>query len=364
MNPNHAQAVHALSKYYYQKCDFDMADAISSHLIKVNSEWDEPYKTRQEIIEARSKSKHLPATILQARHQENLDGKVISTSVENLFLTKLSDAGKHFSLGNLMAKSGKFKDAICHYEQAIALKPEILETHYEIFWDVYTEYVKLVSANKGYRIVDPDFTVQGFKQGILPKTLVSNFLKSLQTAKAKEFVLEDCVSGYLPNKLPHSLVEALRCHTFFSLGSEQIEKFNSLINKLLNPITDCLGTPWRVVNTITQKTPASVIEAGPNDWHLDAFPLNALKILIYLTGAGPEIGTTELELEDGSKKMVEGPPGTWLLFNNSELLHRGIAPTKGERIIIQLTIAPSLTHDLQPIFPGLNARHPLAPWLS
>jgi hypothetical protein len=101
---------------------------------------------------------------------------------------------------------------------------------------------------------------------------------------------------------------------------------------------------------------------GPNAWHRDGFPSSALKLMVYLTGANEEIGTTEVELEDGSRRVIRGPEGTWLLFQNGDLLHRGIAPTKGERVLLEVTLCPSLRQDSSLIFAGLNSAYPYYPW--
>ncbi|MEG5053887.1 MULTISPECIES: tetratricopeptide repeat protein [unclassified Microcoleus] len=363
MRQDHAKAVYSLAYFFYGEGNFQKANTIYSQLIQLNPEWSEADNSILKKIYGKGKSgenlseNHNTKTLKSVWLKESLESEKGSQ-----LSAKLLGAEVYLNLASQLAKQGKFEDAIRSYQQAIEVQPQITETHYHNFWDVYAAHVRTVSIARGCIEVDPDFARLGFKQGLLPKNEVDNFLKSLKQADAKEFNIDDCQPGYLPSKLPPEIVQAIRCHTFLNLGSEQLNYLMPLLQGLVKPITDCLGTPWRIVNVIVQKTTPGVIEGGANAWHNDAFALSALKILIYLTGAGLEIGTTELKLQNGSNVLVEGPPGTWLLFKNSELIHRGIAPEKGERIIIQLTISPSLNQDTTPIFAGLNARHPLVPW--
>jgi hypothetical protein len=100
-----------------------------------------------------------------------------------------------------------------------------------------------------------------------------------------------------------------------------------------------------------------------NKFHTDNFPRLCRKIMIYVSGAGPEGGTTEFLYEDKSTRWIEGAPGTWSHFKSNEILHRGINAMVEERKIIDITIAPSLENDPRPVtWHGLNAYYPKVPW--
>jgi len=126
----------------------------------------------------------------------------------------------------------------------------------------------------------------------------------------------------------------------------------------------CLGYPVRVVNVRCWGIKSNSPEMGPNAWHTDSFAHGINKILIYLTPASPEMGTTEVRLGDNSVISLDGPAGSWILFDPTKFFHRGISPSSsaGERIILEITIAPSFCENLQPIFAGLNASYPWFPW--
>ena len=70
---------------------------------------------------------------------------------------------------------------------------------------------------------------------------------------------------------------------------------------------------------------------------------------------------------DNSIQKLSGPPGTFVLFSNSTLLHRGVAPSVGHppRKCIEITITPLPDSALHQPFPkcgGVNARHPILPY--
>ena len=47
--------------------------------------------------------------------------------------------------------------------------------------------------------------------------------------------------------------------------------------------------------------------------------------MIYPSGAGADLGTTEFILADGTRKIVEGGKGTWAIFENTLRQHRALA---------------------------------------
>jgi hypothetical protein len=118
-----------------------------------------------------------------------------------------------------------------------------------------------------------------------------------------------------------------------------------------------------VVNLRAWKTPAHAARVEANGWHRDApYPPMVVKIMIYLSEAGRETGTTEIVQADGARFMASGPCGTFLVFKNLALIHRGAPPARGERLILEVTAAPHLEDDPRPVCAGQNADFPFAPW--
>ena len=235
-----------------------------------------------------------------------------------------------------------------------------------LLWDIYSSFTRIVSMIKDGRWrVDSDFTKSGIKQGIFPEADVALFLKALEKTRTRIFVDTDFIPGYESNSSVSSYIKDVRSnYVFLALGPEQLEVLTPLLEALREPVMRCIGFPWRVVNIRCWKTGTQAIETEANAWHIDGFPRWTLKVMIYLSGADQDRGTTEIRLKDGSVRFVEGRAGCWILFKNTELMHRGTAPKSGERLVVEITIAPSFKNDQRPVCAGLNALYPKIPWFK
>jgi hypothetical protein len=131
---------------------------------------------------------------------------------------------------------------------------------------------------------------------------------------------------------------------------------------LKRPIAGLLHSPWRVLNCRSWTTIAGAEEYGPNMWHQDGDIKELLKIMIYSSETGGACGGLEIKAADGVRS-IGGAPGQWVLFYNSRITHRGVAPKKSGfmRVATEVTIAPSREYDLEPRFLGQIARYPLHP---
>lgn len=96
--------------------------------------------------------------------------------------------------------------------------------------------------------------------------------------------------------------------------------------------------------------------------HTDGWPLSVRKIMIYPSGAGPEQGSTTIQLRDGKVVTAEGGKGVWVIFENSQLKHMAQAPKPAypPRPTIEITIMPAFRTD--PVIKG-HGIHVGYPWL-
>jgi hypothetical protein len=235
----------------------------------------------------------------------------------------------------------------------------------KLAWDLFPQMVRVVSSGRArFRALDPDFAAQGLKRGLLPEESTRRLMEVLRVSTPKPMLQDDHVEGYAFHPALRLQERDLnRDMTFLFLGPEQLAVIEPVIASLRDPIAACFGSPWRVVNVRSWITHARSEERGPNAWHTDGLPFPVWKIMIYLTGVGPQIGTTEIRLADGSLLPLEGPPGTWMLFKPSELEHRGVPPKGGgDRYLLELIAAPSFRNDQRTLCAGLNAHYPSMPW--
>ena len=155
-------------------------------------------------------------------------------------------------------------------------------------------------------------------------------------------------------------------HIYLRLEGRQIWALHDLCECLEEPVAKILGGNWRVLNVRAWLTPTRAdIDFGPNAWHVDGDAAGIFKIMVYLTEIGGDLGGLEIRHKDGSEIPITGPAGTWVLFYNSELMHRGIAPSRpgASRTAIEITISRWPKMVSKPISVGQNARHPYFPLL-
>jgi hypothetical protein len=176
-------------------------------------------------------------------------------------------------------------------------------------------------------------------------------------------VYEDYSRHSCPSTLHQQYAGVNRQHVFVWPLAETLWVLRDILDVLREPVAAALGSPWRLLQIKAWTTEAGHIDVGPNEWHKDGQPPDLLKIMIYLTETGPDLGGLEVELPKGKVAALAGPPGTWVLFYNSVMRHRGVAPKKEgiKRVVIELTLVPWLTFDLEPRYLGQNARHPFWP---
>lgn len=232
-----------------------------------------------------------------------------------------------------------------------------------IAWDLYPKFVKAYSlCQNPNRKINEQFVNEGWVQGMIPSELFKPFLDIMRSADPVAFTENDADPNYSRSTLGAEQVEVLnKTLKYYVLNEQLLSALQPALESLKTPIEECLGSPWRIVNirmweTFTQKT-----DIGPSGWHLDGYPFRVQKFLIYPIGADAKRGTTELELAGGNR-IADGGPGTYLLFRNSEIMHRAVPPKAASRFVIEVTIVPSIESDLSLVCAGNNARYPFFPW--
>lgn len=207
------------------------------------------------------------------------------------------------------------------------------------------------------------FSKNGFHVGQLPKDLADRCLDLVKNAPAIKFEPQDFLPGYIFNpktvKISHEMNDAV---TYLQIDETTRALFEELIAEVEPIASSCLGMRFRVANVRMFRVDKPMETVGPGAWHLDGMPHALHKILLYPAGVGPEIGTTDIQTTDGEVVSLDGPQGTWCLFKNSDLLHRGRCLGGGQRYTIEFTLVPSLGPDRPIVVAGLNSAYPIAPW--
>jgi hypothetical protein len=128
-------------------------------------------------------------------------------------------------------------------------------------------------------------------------------------------------------------------------------------------IAQQLGSHFRVVNCrITRLSKVKNSNIDSNKLHLDSMPKAVKKILLYITPPSEINGSTLLHTEDQQEYIVDGPAGTWLLFQNSRLLHRGLSSEQLNRLVCEITITSSQYKNTAIRSVGQVSEYPYKPW--
>jgi len=224
----------------------------------------------------------------------------------------------------------------------------------EYFWGV------------GRRRVDRDseFLRKGFKLGTLSSEELASLLDLLESAPNQKIKTQDCHPEYLNNPYLEDLQSKFDDHFCYYDVSGHRDSLRKIFSNYSSTVRDCLGHPARIVNIRCWGILSAAPKEGPNAWHSDHLAYGVHKMLVYLTPVGEETGTTEIRLKDGSVESVKGPAGTWIFFNPTNYIHRGVPPRLEayKRIILELMIVPAFKENFEPVFPGLNAAYPWFPW--
>jgi hypothetical protein len=248
---------------------------------------------------------------------------------------------------------------------AVAQQPSLAAAHYRLLWELHTRALR--AQHRDSLPHSATFAAEGRHLGQVPAPIAAALRTAVERCSVVPVTAEDAAPGYLsnPNLSAAAAAAINRDNHYWQLTAEALRALGPALEHLSDAVHACLGTPWRVVNVRGWRTLTSAAPVEANGWHRDEpYPPSVLKVLLYLGAAGPDSGTTEVVRDDGSKVCAEGPAGTFQIFRNFELLHRGVPPRRGDRWALEITVAPHPHDDLRPVCAGQNADFPLSPWLD
>jgi hypothetical protein len=203
------------------------------------------------------------------------------------------------------------------------------------------------------------FEQQRFAFGVL--SLPPNALAIITDAERVEFTAGSSTPGFHTSDLTEEIIADVRACSHFRVISGALENLLAdCVAQLRSPVAAALGTPWSILNMRAWTTPPSSKQAGMYSRHRDGFPWQIFKIMIYFTPMDEEHGGLEIE-QDGRLVLMQGPAGSWVLFYNSAIPHRGASGKTMERACAEITLTRTTDFDMTLHQAGLNAHFPLAP---
>ena len=233
-----------------------------------------------------------------------------------------------------------------------------------IVWEQHRKLIKLFGKNSNLKFdLDFEFRKNELKIGKLSTSDLRLLRECIERSPVIPRPSHDFISGYFTD-IFSGVVDALSQANHYKCLDLKKETKNveRVLSNIAPEIRSCLGHPFRVANVNCWGVMPLSAGFVTNAWHVDGYPPGMYKLIIYLNPAGKETGTSELLLPDGSSTIVQGPAGTWILFNSSTLCHRGLPAVSGERTVINVTIVPAFKENVYPVIAGMSANFPWFPW--
>jgi len=144
--------------------------------------------------------------------------------------------------------------------------------------------------------------------------------------------------------------------TFRIINGPLEDLLTECVRQLRDPVTAYLESCWRILNVRVWTTPPHSTISQMYSWHMDGMPDQIFKIMVYFTPMDAAHGGLET-----LKGPLLGPAGTWVLFWNSKIDHRGKAGASRIRASAEITLCRSVRYDLVLHQPGINAHWPERP---
>jgi hypothetical protein len=235
----------------------------------------------------------------------------------------------------------------------------------QYYWRMYDAYIRNTTPVPGTGAKADAFRRRNYALGALPTSLALRLQKATMTASVAQYSSAERLFGFVASNYDVSSDAIVNGHSQFrELDSNGQVLLSEALVQMQDDVASCLGTPWRVIGVKSWTTPPGKPPIGMYGWHGDDWVGELFKIMIYLTPMSRKTGSLEI-IENGKGIFLESPdPGRWILFRNSDLVHRGVPGSDFERVVIEITLSRGLTFDLRLRFPGLNAHWPELPWVD
>jgi len=213
-----------------------------------------------------------------------------------------------------------------------------------------------------------------FKIGNIPEKLPIQLLDSLKSIPRVDYAKADCKLDFVASRMKDQEATLwTRFLKFFDFKEEQLALVKLICEELKPTIENYLGTGFRIINVKAFETLPGSYHFGVNKVHRDSlYPIHTYKVFLYLTPPNLQDGTTfiyptvnqvktRLTSDSKDKIHMDGPTGTYLLFNPVTLQHHGIPPERKRRAMLEIILVPSHKTEINPTFNGTNSTHPIRP---
>ena len=209
------------------------------------------------------------------------------------------------------------------------------------------------------------FDNNGYFFGCIDPEVAEKAFSSVIRSRRTPLINDDHDPAYITYAFPSdSLNDTNRASAFRQFDAQARWAIEDALDSLKDDVAACLGTPWKTVTVRAWSTrPASAAKGGYG-WHSDGYIPELYKILLYLTPLSPETGSIEIRSGGKTVRRRYDRRGAYALFDNTRRVHRGVAGSLHERVVVDATICRSVKFDIRLRSPGQNSHWPKYPWVD
>ena len=225
----------------------------------------------------------------------------------------------------------------------------------ELAWDLHS-----ANAYAHYRATHPNAGVPHiertglYDQGRLNAQDTEALNRLFHECPIKPYSADDFIEGY--NFDPTGSLESYNTYRTMTPAFEA--RLSQVLQQIAPQLEEICGHHIRILSAQIWS-----LNPGPRryQWHLDWWPVALKKFFILPGGMDERKGTTAFRLKTGEEVIAQGPPGTWFVFENSLVEHKGVESSSVPRPTISIHLAPSFRTDLRLVDCGVNAGYPFFP---
>ena len=112
-----------------------------------------------------------------------------------------------------------------------------------------------------------------------------------QFLRATDFTPGFAYAGFSPDK-----IQAINRGSYFrSFDARSSWVMADILDFLKDEVSECLASPWKILNIRAWSTPPQTVAFGMYDWHTDGFVEQIFKIMLYLTPLTDEFWRARLQ---------------------------------------------------------------------
>ena len=214
--------------------------------------------------------------------------------------------------------------------------------------------------------LNTDLEKKSFYVGEITKNEVDSVKEIIKINTSKSKFINDSDINFVHTNFKELGLEKAynRDSKFFEQNLILQNSINKILDRIKDKIAEQLGSPWRNLMTRFWETESTAEKENMYSWHTDGMPHEFFKIMLYFNSLNLDNGSLQLKENDEEIVLESDNPGSFVLFKNSMIFHKGLPPKTSniKRYACEVTICRSFDFFIMSTNAGNNAHYPIAPW--